>query len=111
MTKAKDNVNKILAEARRIAEALLVTAREKVATDLPFSNRELTMKFDKVETMIQANHDEIMGSIKLLAQKVDYTNGKVRWHTKLLIGVTVVVIVIVATNPALLAVIYRMLGI
>jgi len=106
---AKIEADTLLAQAHRVAEALLATAKEKAKDDVAYSNRELDMKFQSIETLIHTTHTELLDNIQAVLVEARYTNGKVRWHTKLLIGVTVVIIVLVATEPNLLSVIVRSL--
>ncbi len=57
----------------------------------PFSNREITEKFQNLDTLIREKHDDEMtkiGGVELkisgLDTKVSYTNGRVRWLEKMI---------------------------
>lgn len=89
----------VLADAALKAQALLVSAAELQKRELPYSNRELDLKFQTIKELILSTHEERkLQNDKILVQTTE-TNGTVRWTVKMIYlgvgGLSVLTLIVV----------------
>lgn len=63
-----------------------------------YSKRELDHYFDEMHEQIKEFRNENKTDNNMLARKLDYTNGTVKFHTKVLLVVGTALFVLLATN-------------